>query len=176
MSETTVDRPHPPAPPLGLGLAITGAVAFAVTAWIALGAYALKEPSYYVALVLFWYWTTVDQSDFRRLPSAFLGAAVGLAVTWAMKSLTGAFGWWGVALGGLLIAAVILADIMACAKIAFNGCTTLFLTVAGIPLVAGPTNFVEAGVALVVGTALLSLVAWVVINSPRWIPGMRRTG
>ena len=176
MTDIPRGRPEPPAPPLGLGLAITGAIAVAVTAWIALGAYGLKEPSYYVALVLFWYWTTVDQSDFRRLPAAFMGAAMGLGVTWVMKSLTGAFGWWGVALGGLVIAAVILADIMAWAKIVFNGCTTLFLTVAGIPLIAGPTNFVEAGIALVVGTVFFSLVAWVVITSPRWLPQRARPG
>ena len=84
-----------PAPPLALGIAITGVIAFAVVSWIVLGDHVLKEPSYYAAFVLFWYWTTVQGSDFRRLPASLVGAFVGLGCTWALMAATGV---WGVKL------------------------------------------------------------------------------
>ncbi len=148
-------------PPLALGGAITGVVVFAVISWTVLGLYILHLPSYFAAFLLFWYWASIQKSDFRRLPAALIGALVGICVIWALRSLIGAFGTLGLVAGALLIILAILGEIMGWAPIALNPCTMLFLTVAGIPMLMQAANFLETMGALLVGTAYLGAIVWI---------------
>ena len=156
------DPAAPPAPPLGAGIAITGVVVFAVVAWI-VAATVLKLPSYGAALLVGWYWTTTGRTDFRTLPPALIGALVGIGVIWLLRGLLG-LGVPGMALGVLLFAAVILVDVMRWIPWAVNGCTLLFTTVIGIPVIMGGTNFLELPATLLLGAGWFALVAFVAIR------------
>ena len=160
---TTAPAPspqEPPRPPLAWGAAITGLVAFAVVSWVVLGAYVLHLPSFFAAFLLLWYWASVQKADFRKLPAAIIGALVGIGLTWAMRSLTSAFGTAGVVAGGVLIIIAILVEIMGWVRVALNPCAMLFLTVASIPPLAQAANFRETISSLLIGVAYLSLIVW----------------
>ena len=152
------DPAAPPAPPLIGGIAVTGIVVFAVVSWI-VAATLLKLPSYGAALLVGWYWSTTGRTDFRTLPPALAGALVGIAIIWLLRLLL-PMGLPGIVLGVLLFAVALLVDIMRWLPWAVNGCTFLFTTVIGIPVIMGGTNFVELPATMLLGMGWFALVTF----------------
>jgi hypothetical protein len=138
-------------PSLALAGQIIIAIVIAIAVWIALGTFVFHIRSFFASFLFLWYWGVIDKMNFAALPSTILGALIGAALAWILVVLTAHFGGAGTAIAVLVIVAAIFAQIMGWAPIAFNGATTLFLTVMTAPQIMGGVNFAEVDAAILLG-------------------------
>lgn len=135
----------------GQATALLLAIIVAVTVFIALlvpfGIY-----DFWGGILFLFYWSSIEQMKFERIPASLAGALVGLGIAYmfmalpqAMAPLAGA----GIAL--LVIVLAVYCLIMGWLAFFINKSTMLFLTVAGIPEIQHHASFGGAAIALVVG-------------------------
>lgn len=105
----------------------------------------------YAGFLLWWYWSTVGQSDPRALLPALLGAVYGTALSWLLQ--TGVVGGnVPLIVGALALMALTLFLLIAGRMpLVCNGAATLCITVFNAPVIQGHEDFRGVMVATVLG-------------------------
>lgn len=166
MTENRAPHPSPSgSPPLLAGIGVAAAVVTAIAGWLFLGGSLLSEASLFGGLIMLWYWANVEQLDAARLPSAILGALVGIGLAWGMYFGASRYGSPGLAIGLLLLIIAIYLDIVKLVPTFVNGATMLYSIIAAAPLVQLKVNWIELCLATVGGglffAAYVAALRWV---------------
>ncbi|WP_140420610.1 hypothetical protein [Novosphingobium sp. B 225] len=154
------DQTTPPAAAPGplAGLALTVIVLLIIIAWVALGLQFLTDTSLFGGFLLLWFWANNEQLEIKRLPTAIVGALVGIGLAWFVVFAATKWGGAGLAAGlGLMVLALYL-DVIKAVPFAINASTMLFLTVAAAPLIQLKVNWQELVLSTVVGGLFFGLV------------------
>ncbi len=102
------DQTTPPAAAPGplAGLALTVIVLLIIIAWVALGLQFLTDTSLFGGFLLLWFWANNEQLEIKRLPTAIVGALVGIGLAWFVVFAATKWGGAGLAAGlGLMVLA-----------------------------------------------------------------------
>lgn len=147
-AENTPAAAHP-SPLAGLG--IVAIVVAAIVGWAIIGSALFSEVSLFGGFLMLWHWANLEQLEIGKLPSALAGALVGIALAWQVVYLTQTMGGTGTIVGLLVMIAAIYLQIIGFVPFLFNASAMLYLTVAAAPLIQLHIDFVELGLATVVG-------------------------
>ena len=154
MNETTA----PAAPGPLAGLAITAIVIVLIVAWIAIALNFMADTALVGGFMLLWYWANNEHLDIKRLPTAIVGALVGIFIAWFVVYATSRWGGAGTAAAlGLLVLALYL-DVIKAVPFAVNASTMLFVTLAAAPLIQLHVNWPQLVVSTVAGGLFFGLV------------------
>lgn len=151
MSQHDAAASHAASPSLALAVQIIIGIVLGIAVWLVLATFVFHIHASFASFLFLWYWAVVEKMDFARLPATLLGALIGAALAWQLVFLLAHFGGPGAGVATLIILLAIFAQIMGWAPVAFNGATTLFLTVITAPLIMGGVNFVDLGKSIVLG-------------------------
>jgi hypothetical protein len=147
------EQAQPPASlsPFNEFLILLAMVGF-VLGWIVVGTVLMGLTSFFATFMFAWCWVNVEQGDFKQWPQCFVGALVGVGLTWQSQLLTVHFGTTGLAAGLLVIIAAIYIQIMNWLPLALNRCSMLFVTVLAAPALLVKMDFVELLTAIGLGS------------------------
>jgi hypothetical protein len=156
--------------PLVSGLMLLGTIALSILVFEVLGMKFLALKSFFASFTLLWYWATVENAQFNKLPHSLLGALVGVGLAWQMQLCLAQFGATnGLIIGLVPILIALFIVIMNWVPIAINGNAMLFLTVLGAPAFAAvKVDFVELSEAIILGAAYFAIVVWLAHQYVNW--------
>jgi hypothetical protein len=140
----------PPPGPLA-ALVILAIVVVLIVAWIAIALQVIADTSLVGGFMLLWYWAACEKLEIARLPTAIIGAVVGIALAWFLVWGAASYGAAGMVASLLLVLLAIYLDIRKAVPLAINTATTLFLTLAAAPLVQLHVNWGELVLSTVAG-------------------------
>lgn len=148
-----------PVLPVRVALVITLVAVVLIAAFIAIGA-GLGIVPLYAGFLLLWFWTSVDQSDIAKLPSAMLGALTGTGLSFLLQ--------WGTRMGSpvLIIGALALMVVALFLVIGHrlhlvcNANTMLFVTVLNAAPIQKSEDFAQILEATVLGVIWFGLCIW----------------
>lgn len=139
--------------------ALAAIVIIAVVGFIVLAA-VLHIVTAYAGLLLFWYWGILDDADMRKLPSALLGALLGVGTAWLLQLAGGSHDAAALIAVLVFIVVAIFVQVTELAPIAINRCFMLFLTVAAAPLLQAKQNFAAVEAAVLFGAVYFGLIVF----------------
>ena len=152
------DAATPPAPGPLAGLAITLIVIVLIVAWIAIALNFMADTALVGGFMLLWYWANNEHLEIKRLPTAIVGALVGIFIAWFLVYAATRWGGAGVGMGlGLLVLALYL-DVIKAVPFAVNSSTMLFVTLAAAPLIQLHVDWQQLVLSTVVGGLFFGLV------------------
>jgi len=154
-----------PSPLVGLG--IVAIVVVAVIGWAIIGSKLFSDVTLFGGFLLLWHYANIEQLDIKRLPAALLGALVGIALAWQVVYLTQTNGGTGTLIGLLIMVAAIYLQVINVLPLFFNAAAMLYLTVAAAPLIQLKVDFVQLGLATIVGGIFFAAF----IEAVKWIAG-----
>jgi hypothetical protein len=156
--------------PLVSGLMLLGTIALSIFVFEVLGMKFLALKSFFASFTLLWYWATVENAQFNKLPHSLLGALVGVGLAWQMQLSLAHFGGTnGLIIGLVPIIIALFIVIMNWVPIAINGSAMLFLTVLGAPAFAAvKLNFAELIEAIILGAIYFAIVVWLAHQYVNW--------
>ncbi len=166
MADTNIATPQKPPPPKPLeGLGVAAAVIIAIAGWVALGGLLFSEASIFGGFLILLYWAKVEHFSKRGLGAAILGALVGIGISWATHYGATHYGGAGFAMGMILLAIAIYLDIIERYPLVVNTSTILFSIITAAPLVQLKVNWVE----LCLATTLGGLYFAVFVGVAMWL-------
>ena len=154
-----LEQPEQPAPLSRFnGFLILLVVVGSIIGWIVLGTMLFGLSSFFATFMFAWCWVNIEQGDFKQWPQCFIGAIVGVGLTWQSQLLAAQFGTPGLVTGLLIIIAAIYVQIMNWVPIALNRCAMLFVTVLAAPALLEKMDFVELLAAIGVGAVYFAII------------------
>ncbi len=170
MSSSDAAAPAPAQMPVVSGLMLLGTIVLSIFVFEVVGKLYLTLESFFASFTLLWYWATVENAQFNKLPHSLLGALVGVALAWESGLCVAKFGPVnGLILGLVPIVIALFIVIMNWVPIAINGSAMLFLTVLGAPAFAkAPINYIELTEAIVLGAIYFAIVVWLAHQYVNW--------
>jgi hypothetical protein len=142
-----------------VGLLVLAAVAVEIALFITL-TFALGIAHSWVAFLFLLYWGGIEQMKFEKLPNCIVGALLGLALAYGIRTLPAFFGpaVWVLILGAILV--LVYFAIMHWWPLVVNNATMLFLTVGTIPAVQAGAQVPSLLPAFGFGVAYFAALAW----------------
>jgi hypothetical protein len=137
-------------PGLWAGLFILLIVITGIVGWLLLGS-AVKLTSFYASFLFLWYWSTIDQLDYKKFIPSMTGALLGIALAWGLHGLTAHFGPYGLVIALIAVLGALYLVITERLTTAFNPALTLYLTVIAAPALLGTSHFGELALATLLG-------------------------
>src|ERR1700742_1279543 len=162
MSSNDAAAPSPAQMPLVEGLMLLGTIALSILVFEVVGMKYLALKSFFASFTLLWYWATVENAQFNKLPHSLIGALVGVLLAWQSGLCVAKFGPVnGLIIGLVPIVIALFIVIMNWVPLAINGSSMLFLTLLGAPAFAAvKLDFIELTKAIILGAAYFAIVVW----------------
>ena len=160
MNDTTNPPAAAAAPGPVAGIVVTLIAVVIIVAWIVLNfsLLHLKETSLVGGFLLLYYWANNGQLDIKQLPSAIIGALVGIGIAWVLYYSTVNQSTQVLIAGLALLVLALYLDVIKAVPAVVNTSTMLYLTVAAAPLVQLKVDWQELVIATVVGGLFFGLV------------------
>jgi hypothetical protein len=158
-SDTSAGAAPADAKPSALkALGLLMATVLLIGGYIVLGAF-LGNTELYAGFTFLLCWMVIEHGKLERLPHSIVGAAVGLALGYAMQMLlAGPLGTTGGYVFGALVLVVLYCQFMGWLRLLVNMTTMTFLLVVTIPHVQAHADFRNTAVGLALGVVYFGLI------------------